>query len=499
MYAYLGAKYPRNLDYLKAILNSRRPKTKGVYYGVSSAYAVSAAKNAASAVLDEEFAFYAIEQAISALDTAPATASVYPKDLWRCIEQDERLVDAGISTANLVARPLWGDFVVPWFSEHWEYIEDALPKDQDWDVWTRWYRDILDGVPHEEAYDLTFAGWDGEKFLDIWKDGPAQANRWIKEHLPKAPEKPGIPAPQPATLQPILVGEIVTLSKAPPGSDLAEAEIAAALAALKARFERLLKEIEGATNIDPRFPAILRDFIERIPASIPDLATLYDFGHEFAALRGYEATVIAEWPSALSPRYSGTLVAFDLTLQKFPDWRKYSAALGPEISPQQAEQVLTISQIVTSTLRLDGPSDHIDSIVPATLEALTNSGEQVGGELTQMANAGRTDIARDELESINNLLKIEASNLPEPTTGDKIVSALTKEIKEAGGDIATGAREAKSNVFKGVGNALIYGPVAVFVLIAANASGVPVFPWLLKNFPTQFGWLEPFLRRLGLL
>jgi len=179
--------------------------------------------------------------------------------------------------------------------------------------------------------------------------------------------------------------------------------------------------------------------------------------------------------------------------------QEFAVTQVAQISPEQAEQISEFSKIVASTMRLDGPRDHIDEVVPQTLEALTNFGERIGGAIVPMAEAGRADVARDELESINNLLKIEASVLPEVSIGNKIVSALKNEIEAAGGEIGKGAKEAKSKALAGIGSALVYGSVALFALIAANASGVPVFVWLLENFPAQFSWLKPFLKSLELL
>jgi hypothetical protein len=61
----------------------------------------------------------------------------------------------------------------------WARLKAALPKKQHWDVWTRWYKDRLTGRSHSEAYELVFATVPQEK----WDEGPAAANRWIRERL----------------------------------------------------------------------------------------------------------------------------------------------------------------------------------------------------------------------------------------------------------------------------------------------------------------------------
>ncbi len=68
--------------------------------------------------------------------------------------------------------------------ERWVKMIAALPPGEDWEVWTRWYDERLKGGPSRgEAYELVFATVPEE----VWVKGPAAANRWIKEHLPKEP------------------------------------------------------------------------------------------------------------------------------------------------------------------------------------------------------------------------------------------------------------------------------------------------------------------------
>jgi len=375
-------------------------------------------------------------------------------------------------------------------------------------VWVEWYNARLRGDTYSREQELAFTGYSDGIFHDIWKDGPAAANKWIKEHLPKAPDPPGIPAVRPATVEPVLVGEIVTISQAPLDADLAAADIAAALAALKSRFERLLGEIERA-NIDPRFPEILRDFIERMPSAAPDAATVLDMGHELAALRGYEPVVIEEWPSALSPRYSGALLALEMTLKKFPKWREFAAEPGPEISAEQAEQTAALSHVVANDLRAPGIAEHIDPVVPQTLDLLAERSQEIGGEIAQMREPAKAEAARDQLESVNNLLKLAATiALGAGNVGNLAASALkhlggpvkaaagaiASGAKYAGGKMLEGAKEPLDNFFKETGKKLASSAVAFLKLVASGAA-----MWLITEFPTMFSWLKPILQQLGWL
>ncbi len=319
---------------------------------------------------------------------------------------------------------------------------------------------------------------------------------------------PAIPAGRPATVEPILIGEIVTISRAPINADLSASDIAAALTALKSRFERLLGEIEQA-NIDPRFPAILRDFIDRLPSSGPDAATVLDMGHELAALRGYEPIVIEEWPSALSPRYSAALLALDLTLKKFPKWKEFAAEQGPSVTPEQAETTVILSHVVADDLRAPGIAEHVDPVVPQTLDALAERSKEIGGGIAQMHQPAQAEAARDQLESVNNLLKLAASIALAANNLGNLASSALKHLgapaKALAGTVKTGAKYASDkmwegakepldNFFKESGKKLASSAVAFLKLMTPFAAG-----WLMAEFPTMFSWLKPILQQLGWL
>ena len=78
-------------------------------------------------------------------------------------------------------------------------LQAALPEGEDWDVWIDWYEERLRGGSRGEAYELVFASVP----LEVWDKGPAAANAWIREHLPKRPEATtpaDLPEPQPGPL-----------------------------------------------------------------------------------------------------------------------------------------------------------------------------------------------------------------------------------------------------------------------------------------------------------
>ena len=68
-----------------------------------------------------------------------------------------------------------------WAESAWASFKAALPGGEDWDVWIDWYEDRLRGGSRGEAHELVFANVPPE----VWDEGPAAANAWIEEHLPK--------------------------------------------------------------------------------------------------------------------------------------------------------------------------------------------------------------------------------------------------------------------------------------------------------------------------
>jgi hypothetical protein len=120
-----------------------------------------------------------------AAGAAPARAVA-----WAAVTNDTNFVNQGGAVKELADCPLWGTssrLVELWAKaalpqgELWAKLKAALPPREDWEIWTRWYDERLKGAPSRgEAYELVFAVVPNE----VWDQGPAVANRWIKEHLP---------------------------------------------------------------------------------------------------------------------------------------------------------------------------------------------------------------------------------------------------------------------------------------------------------------------------
>ncbi len=101
---------------------------------------------------------------------------------------DADLVDRGASAAALAGRPLWITEFPSWARENWGRLEQALLKEnQDWKVWTDWYRARLEGRPSDEGLEVARV----MIAEDIWKRGPRAVNAEIARLIEKyQPPKP---------------------------------------------------------------------------------------------------------------------------------------------------------------------------------------------------------------------------------------------------------------------------------------------------------------------
>ncbi len=143
-----------------------------------------------SAALAADSVYYAAALPTAANDAAEAAdaaahAVVNADPLWAALSGDARFLDAGGAVVKLADRPLWPSGNPTDVVDLWDQLKAAMTTGEDWEVWTRWYDERLVGAPSRgEAYEVPFANVPNE----VWDEGPAAANRWIKEHLPREPK-----------------------------------------------------------------------------------------------------------------------------------------------------------------------------------------------------------------------------------------------------------------------------------------------------------------------
>ncbi len=152
----------------------------------NASYAAAAAARNAAAAADAADADTANAYAAAAAAVATATGAAYTA------AADAEIIDEGAGASVLAARPLWLMEAPVWAREAWQRLEQALlQENQDWRVWTNWYRARLEGRPANEALEVA-------RMLiadQTWKRGPRAVNaeiaRLIEQHEGRKGEDAG--------------------------------------------------------------------------------------------------------------------------------------------------------------------------------------------------------------------------------------------------------------------------------------------------------------------
>ena len=311
-------------------------------------------------------------------------------------------------------------------------------------MWTRWYEQRLAGAPLGLPLERAWL----ELTNDDWNQGPAHANRRLKEIIDGQGEAggdelnllefPEVPSQRPAAIEPVWQDSVLTLPKSPTVALSDDATLKAALRALKDNGSCLVKDAEAAahtSNFDQRTVAYLGQVAESIPDEVPPQHVLFGIAHEHEVLVGLQGVVGAEWPSVLAARYQSFVLQFDRTIRQFPKWQEFMRnAFGERITPAQAEEVSTTADTVADVLASPEGREFIDRIIPERLQALvewvrrvTASAAQIG----EFVDKSKELLVQDLLESLNNVLKRIAEEVL-PVVGAYADGARSGAVAQAG-------------------------------------------------------------------
>ncbi|MEO1491400.1 MAG: hypothetical protein AAFV19_04515 [Pseudomonadota bacterium] len=149
----------------------------------ATAAAANAATNSADAAAN------ATANAADAADAADAVANAYVAAnatanaaAWTAVQHEASALERGASHMDVSRTQLWPTGTPEEMEEAWVKLKvGLLTADEQWDVWTKWYDDILAGLTPDEDLELA-------KCLipdEVWEAGPATLNaeiaRLIKE------------------------------------------------------------------------------------------------------------------------------------------------------------------------------------------------------------------------------------------------------------------------------------------------------------------------------
>lgn len=175
--ARVAAKYPTRVNELRAAAG------RAVVSRTKDDTAYAAARAAASSFADAwtSIAADAVDAAAAAARANELRAADAAATIWAAVTADAAFLrEARAQAANLADQPLWLKKRPPvWTSNAWAGLVNALPKDEDWDVWIEWYEARLEGRTDTEAIELLYATVPEDKCYQ----GPAVANEWIKVRI----------------------------------------------------------------------------------------------------------------------------------------------------------------------------------------------------------------------------------------------------------------------------------------------------------------------------
>ena len=190
---------------------------------VTALTANAAAQAARAAALPNAFtaAARAAAYAAAAADASADASASDTATFWSAVSDDATRVEEGVAAADIPGSPLWQrqrfhykffgpDDIRDHFNRSpvaelvneqpdrlnssWQKLKAALLRaKQDWDVWTDWYDDRLDGRVRNEERELAYVRIDDA----LWNQGPAIVNAEIKRRIEELPAIESVPVDNP--------------------------------------------------------------------------------------------------------------------------------------------------------------------------------------------------------------------------------------------------------------------------------------------------------------
>jgi hypothetical protein len=300
--------------------------------GSASASASAAARavsaSASVSIRSADAGPLAAASAAAAVADAAADAAACAAD---AASRDEIRSDIGafqVFGANAaVVLPLWSRGAPEWAKDAWAALQAALPRGADWEVWIEWYEERLRGGSRGEAYEVVFASVP----LEVWDEGPAAANAWIREHLPKdfgATNSPALPEPLPGLDSPFTyawnAAARIAIVAGPQNLPhypffTSEDDHRQSLQACRVGAERLLKSLRDGRlhNVRTAYAETLEYYLEDLPniAGAGNILLANDQARALHAMFAYDA-------DQLPPDFAGALgrvIANQFALNGFYD------------------------------------------------------------------------------------------------------------------------------------------------------------------------------------
>lgn len=453
--ARAAVNYPDRTNELASIATVAEYASSAAYaatYGSRAAFAAgSSIRAAASGAAHATYASRAATHASRA-----ATSAV-----WREIALDVEALDDDATPSEVLAAPLWRDGTPDWALLNLQRMKDALSHEDGWQVWFDWYRRMLDGAQTSEDYDLAFVPPDEE-----WEKGPAAANAWVKEHLPKPQTSDSDLAQRPAAYSFRVVDN--RFDVAPEDGKSIDAETTQELYE-EAKANALdLKERLARAQVDEKVRAHVDSLIKHLGNSLADVR----IGTLLRSLRGLESDLHAYsseearrelFPDALSLLANVTANVRDV-LSTLPKWREIEAeSVLLQMPFERLPEIEAEARSVAESILLS------DCVTDAAKEAIADSAEAV---VDARSEADRAKQDAYLLLDLGNFVRAGIQHVR--ASGGKIARPVRDAAKVAGRELGGLAGDTWKGIRRGlpkgvergaqqVGKALVIGGVSALM------------------------------------
>ena len=134
--------------------------------------------------MDATGAEHAATYAASAFAYADAASAADALTMfWSAVSFDATGVEEGAAASDIARSPLWPEGQPDWLQSLWQKMKAWLhAAKQDWEVWTNWYDDRLEGHVRDEKRELAYVRIEEA----LWNQGPAIVNAEIKRRIEEA-------------------------------------------------------------------------------------------------------------------------------------------------------------------------------------------------------------------------------------------------------------------------------------------------------------------------
>ena len=179
-----AAAHARAADAFAAVIATRAAATYAEPRTMATVYTAAYADDAAYAAAYADARNYAVTTA-NAYATDNGRAAAYAAAaagplFWSALSTDATHLEKGAAASAIARSPLWPQGQSDPFQSLWLEMKAALlAAKQDWQVWTIWYDDRLEGRVRDEARELAYLRTEEA----LWDQGPAVVNAEIERRI----------------------------------------------------------------------------------------------------------------------------------------------------------------------------------------------------------------------------------------------------------------------------------------------------------------------------